>query len=335
MPAEIGRAILKTALARATAGSEGARFVGAQLTGVAGSTVQAMLEGLKNLVDGKVDGTDSRLSDARTPKDASVTNAKVDAAAAIAESKLALASDAAAATPSRRTLGNVATSACAGNDSRLSDPRTPIDASVTAAKMAAANKGIVICTSTTRPSAGANGPVEGQHIYETDTDATLKNTGTPAAPVWSALGGGSAADAPADGTVVRRIASQSIATSVVATIAWDTEISDVPAWFPGADATQIVVSKAGLYLLAAGTQWASNATGVRQFFINAAGAVVASPVGSAGADALGRMSATAIVPLNAGDVVTLSVFQNSGAALGFGNITANQAPPYLAVTRLK
>jgi hypothetical protein len=90
--------------------------------------------------------SDSRLSDTRTPTDGSVTNAKVasnaaiaktklaalaivnsdvDAAAAIAESKLSLASDAAAATASRRTLGTGATQACAGTDSRLSDARTP------------------------------------------------------------------------------------------------------------------------------------------------------------------------------------------------------------------
>ena len=62
---------------------------------------------------------------------------------------------------------------------------SPANGSVTADKMGPLNKGIIICTSTTRPPSA----VEGQHIYETDTDATLKNTGTPAAPVWSALGG--------------------------------------------------------------------------------------------------------------------------------------------------
>lgn len=64
-------------------------------------------------------GDDGRLSDTRTPADASVTNAKVAATAAIAESKLALASDATANTASRRTLGTGALQAAAGNDSRL------------------------------------------------------------------------------------------------------------------------------------------------------------------------------------------------------------------------
>ncbi len=52
-------------------------------------------------------------------------NADIDAAAAIAESKLNLATDAAAGTGSRRTLGTGGTQATAGNDSRLSDARTP------------------------------------------------------------------------------------------------------------------------------------------------------------------------------------------------------------------
>lgn len=77
----------------------------------------------------------------------------------------------------------------ATTDTRLTNTRTPTDGSVTTIKMAADNKAIIICTSTTRPVS----PVEGQHIYETDTDATLKNTGTPAAPVWAALGGGGTA----------------------------------------------------------------------------------------------------------------------------------------------
>lgn len=58
---------------------------------------------------------DARLSDTRTPTDGSVTNAKVAANAAIVESKLSLASDAAAGTASRRTLGTGAAQAAAGD----------------------------------------------------------------------------------------------------------------------------------------------------------------------------------------------------------------------------
>lgn len=64
-----------------------------------------------------------------------VTNAHVATGAAIAESKLALASDAAAGTPSRRTLGMGATQAAAGNDVRF-----PAGADIVPGDVAAANK---------------------------------------------------------------------------------------------------------------------------------------------------------------------------------------------------
>ena len=81
-------------------------------------------------------GNDSRLSDARNPIAGSVVDASVSASAAIAESKLALASDAAAGVASRRTLGTGALQAAAGNDARLSDTRTPTAGSVVNASVA-------------------------------------------------------------------------------------------------------------------------------------------------------------------------------------------------------
>lgn len=59
-------------------------------------------------------GDDPRLSDTRVPTDGTVTDAKVASNAAIAESKLALASDAVATTASRRTLGTGPLQAAAG-----------------------------------------------------------------------------------------------------------------------------------------------------------------------------------------------------------------------------
>lgn len=99
-----------------------------------------------------------------------IVNADVSASAAIAETKLSLASDAAAATASRRTLGTGAaqaaagdhshtgltaqaagtpsvraigstgTTVVAGNDSRLTNTRTPTDATVTPAKLDSTSK---------------------------------------------------------------------------------------------------------------------------------------------------------------------------------------------------
>lgn len=60
-------------------------------------------------------GNDSRFSDTRTPTAGSVVDASVAAGAAIAETKLSLATDAAAGTGSRRTIGTGSLQAMAGN----------------------------------------------------------------------------------------------------------------------------------------------------------------------------------------------------------------------------
>ena len=96
-------------------------------------------------------GNDARFSDMRVPTDNSVTGGAPGAGVKIAATTIvagnivsgtltdvqvaAANKDGAAGTASMRTLGTSATSACAGNDARLSDMRTPSDASVTSAKI--------------------------------------------------------------------------------------------------------------------------------------------------------------------------------------------------------
>jgi hypothetical protein len=78
-------------------------------------------------------GNDARLSDTRTPTDNTVTAAKIVAA-------LKPSGTAAAADEALRALGTTASTAAAGDDSRLSDARTPTDGSVTLAKVNGALK---------------------------------------------------------------------------------------------------------------------------------------------------------------------------------------------------
>ncbi len=142
---EIGRTPIKSALARATVGSEGARFIGAQLSGYAGSTVQALLESIKTRLENKADLTHAATHVEGGSDPISAVQQILNSATALAKrntlnfgvgitasddstnnrTNVTVAKDAAAATSSLRSLGTGATQACAGDDARLSDTRTP------------------------------------------------------------------------------------------------------------------------------------------------------------------------------------------------------------------
>ena len=173
------------------------------------------------------------------PADSSVTDAKVAAGAAIAESKLALASDAAAGTASRRTLGTTSTSACAGNDGRLSDTRTPSGHHAThepggsdpMAVNAAAGVGSLRTLGTTSTSAAAG------------NDGRLSDARTPTAHHATHEPGGSdpiAVDAAAGTGSLRTLGTS--ATSAAAgndtriTGAQQTSAKDQPNGYAGLDA---------------------------------------------------------------------------------------------------
>lgn len=139
-------------------------------------------------------GDDARLTDQRTPPDGSITNAKVNAAAAIAESKLALASDGVAAVATRRTLGTGAQQAAAGNDPRFGSGGPPsgsaggslsgtypnpglADGVVTPAKRSAP---IVARNQRTNPANSAMST-----SFASVLSATIVTTGKPCIASWS------------------------------------------------------------------------------------------------------------------------------------------------------
>jgi|SRR5215213_742594 len=70
---EIARTFTKAALSRISAGTQGAKLIGATLAGYSGLNVQDLLDELKTAVASKVSTSDARLSDARTPVQATET----------------------------------------------------------------------------------------------------------------------------------------------------------------------------------------------------------------------------------------------------------------------
>jgi hypothetical protein len=137
-----------------------------------------------------------------------------------------------------------------------------------------------------------------------------------------------------DVAVVRRTTMQSIPNNATTVISWDSEVEDAPGWFAPASPTVLTVTEAGFYEVVANLQFATNGTGSRQALLTMGGVTVAAPVFGAADDASARKQVVGAARLAAGDQVSLSVYQNSGGALGFGPALAAPVPS-LTLTRRK
>lgn len=132
-------------------------------------------------------------------------------------------------------------------------------------------------------------------------------------------------------TIVYRNATQSIPNATNTTITFDTESIDMDNMF-SAPSTNLTVVRPGVYGVQINNAFASsNAGAIRACHIAVNGQWIASHNDAPGNGVQTLMACSAITPLNAGDVLTMVVFQDSGAALNAGGVSA---APRIAVRML-
>lgn len=177
---EIGRAVLKGALARTTEGASGALKVGVSaIAGVTGSNVQAALESLKGLLDEKANSSHSH-------------------AEAVANGASGFQSGAGKALEHER--GHKLWSSLDHTDVDASTARANgqvvwWDSVVQKFKTALITDSLLaldrhlpmtVANAASRPATARVGKI----IYQADTKESFKNTGTEQAPVWEPVAGG-------------------------------------------------------------------------------------------------------------------------------------------------
>lgn len=176
--------------------------------------------------------------------------------------------------------------------------------------------GTAICTSTTRPSSVS--VFEGLEILEIDTDRILRSDGSN----WIRVSHYSPAGRT--GGEWSRVANQSIATSTLTNISWDTETSDSDGFIvPHATtATTFTVPSGlgGVYAVSGNLGFATAPTG--GFSRLTLGGIVSDhPASIAGQQA----GFCRVEPLDAAETVIVTAFQSSGGAINVtGKIYINR-----------
>jgi len=135
-------------------------------------------------------------------------------------------------------------------------------------------------------------------------------------------------------TRLRRTTSQSIANNTATNISFTTESWDT-ANFHSTNSTDAVAPVDGVYLITGSVVFQSNATGYRELTLTANSSAIAddqrNPVSGGASDFLSLATA---FRLQAGDVVRMSVLQNSGGSLTVIASSGAETSPELSMTWL-
>ena len=183
---------------------------------------------------------------------------------------------------------------------------------------AATTGGVIVCTSSTRPT----DTYAGMEIYETDTgDVRIWNGSDWALTAWTESDGRYAAAAYDS-------SNQSIPDAATTAVQFDSIVNGGGASGFTVSGNEIVVPTGGegLYYCRASAYWAGNATGQRTSYIVKNASLTSGYHGGRIQNSV-HVSNTSgpvvevsgLVPLSAGDSVGQFVFQNSGGALNVQN----------------
>ena len=169
----------------------------------------------------------------------------------------------------------------------------------------AANPGVVVCTSSTRPSS----PYVGMEIFETNTDRLFLWDGAD----WSLLAG------PSPFAIVRRTSDQTIPANVETNVSFDTDDRDSDSFWVAGDPTVLTIPISGVYHVVGQVTWQSNATGYRYAGLKVNGTWMTIQSSNATVSLRHYQNFSMTWPFNAGDEITVSVRHNVGGGLNIEN----------------